>query len=177
MADCWHQPWSPLVEFACDVVRAFKRGNKSCRASHRTRHVKLLKLHSMRCRRGKQKLPIAARKTLKRVIDKVAAAAEALGWPEEIADTVRTQMQSITKMQSQMMDQMISAWEEQMESPSSPSLILSKLKSLPTLPAGSWPGVASQMTNPFEASIQIAQQWQKTWMEAMAPWMKAGSRN
>jgi hypothetical protein len=86
-------------------------------------------------------------------------------------------MQAITKMQSQMMDQMISAWEQQMESPSPPSVILSKLKSLPTLPAGSWPAASSQMTNPFEASMQIAQQWHKAWLDAMAPWMKTGSRN
>lgn len=52
----------------------------------------------------------SSQKNLERVIDKVAAAAEALGWPDEIADAVRTQMQAITKMQSQMMDQMISAW-------------------------------------------------------------------
>ena len=32
-------------------------------------------------------------KNLERVIDKVTAAAEALGWPKEIADAVRTQMQ------------------------------------------------------------------------------------
>jgi hypothetical protein len=114
-------------------------------------------------------------KNLERVIDKVAAAAEALGWPEQIADAVRTQMQAITKMQSQMMDQMISAWKEQMESPSPPSVILSKLKSLPTLPVGSWPGAATQMANPLEAYMQIAQQWQKAWAEAMKPWMKIGN--
>jgi hypothetical protein len=46
-------------------------------------------------------------KDLERVIDKMAAAARALGWPEEIADATRGQMQSITKMQIQMMDQMM----------------------------------------------------------------------
>jgi hypothetical protein len=32
------------------------------------------------------------------------------------------------------------------------------------------------MTNPFEASMQIAQQWHKAWLDAVAPWMKAGDR-
>jgi len=32
------------------------------------------------------------------------------------------------------------------------------------------------MTNPFEASMQIAQQWHKAWLDAMAPWMKAANR-
>jgi len=115
-------------------------------------------------------------KHLERVIDKIAAAAEALGWPEEIAETARTQMQVINKMQAQMMDHMISAWEEQLHSPSASTEILAKLRSMPTLPIGSWPGAASsQMANPFEAYMQITQQWQKAWANAMAPWMKGGN--
>jgi hypothetical protein len=116
-------------------------------------------------------------KHLERVIDKIAVAAKALGWPEEIADTVRTQMQAINKMQSQTIDQMMSAWEEQMKSSSPPSAILSKLESLPTLPAGSWPGAASQMANPLGVYMQVAQQWHKVWIDAMAPWMKVGNRD
>jgi len=115
-------------------------------------------------------------KHLDRVIDKIATAAEALGWPEEIAETVRAQMHGINKMQTQTLDHMISAWEEQMNSPSAPSAILAKLRSVPTLPIGSWPGAAtSQMANPFEAYMQITQQWQKAWANAMAPWMKGGN--
>src|SRR5262245_34197555 len=90
-------------------------------------------------------------RNLERVIDKITMAAEALGWPEEIAETARTQMQSVSKMQLQTMDQMMAAWEEQIKSPGEPSAILSKLKSLPALPAGNWPGASfSQMGNPLE---------------------------
>ena len=38
------------------------------------------------------------------VIEKMAAAARALGWPNEIVDSIRAQMQGITRMQIQMMD-------------------------------------------------------------------------
>src|SRR5262249_62433281 len=38
-------------------------------------------------------------KNSEQVIEKMAAAARALGWPEQIVDTTRAQMQSITKMQ------------------------------------------------------------------------------
>lgn len=117
-------------------------------------------------------------KNLERVIDKIAVAAEALGWPGEIAETARAQMQSVSKMQLQTMEQMMAAWEEQIKSPSEPSAILSKLKSLPTLPAGNWPGVGiSQMGNPLEMYMQIAQQWQKACADTMAFWMKAGKPN
>src|SRR5260221_78206 len=80
------------------------------------------------------------------VIEKMAAAAQALGWPEQIVDATRAQLQSITKMQIQMMDQMMDAWEEQIRSPNpmtAPSAMLSKLKSLPSVsPAGTWAGAA-----------------------------------
>ena len=120
-------------------------------------------------------------KNLERVIDKMAAAARALGWPEDIADATRGQMQSITKMQIQMMDQMMDAWEEQIKSPSPSSAILSKLKSWPALsPACGWPSaVTSQMAafNPFGIYMQIAQQWQKACADTMAFWTKAGEPN
>jgi hypothetical protein len=118
-------------------------------------------------------------KNVERVIDKIAAAAQTLGWPEEIAETTRGQLQTITKMQIQMMDHMMDAWEEQIKAPNSSSAILSKLKSLPTLnPAGTWPGVAgSQMANPLGVYMQFAQQWQKAWTDAMAFWAKAGKPN
>jgi hypothetical protein len=120
-------------------------------------------------------------KNLEQVIDKMATAARALGWPEEIAETTRAQMQVITKMQIQMIDQMMDAWEEQIKSPASSSAILSKLKSLPNLSAtGSWPSaVTSQMAafNPFGVYMQIAQQWQKACADAMAFWVKAGEQN
>src|SRR5947208_7518312 len=75
------------------------------------------------------------------VIEKLAAAARALGWPEQIVDATRAQMQGITKMQIQTMDQMMDAWEEQIKSPmtGSPTAMLSKLKSFPVgSPAGTW---------------------------------------
>ena len=43
-------------------------------------------------------------KNSEQVIEKMAAAARALGWPEQIVDATRTQLQSITKMQIQMID-------------------------------------------------------------------------
>jgi len=121
-------------------------------------------------------------KNSEQVIEKLAAAARALGWPEQIVDATRAQMQSITKMQIQTMDHMMDAWEEQIKSPNlmtgSPSAMLSKLKSLPNMSAaGSWPNAgAFQMAaaNPLQFWMQFAEQWQKAWTDAMAFWVKAG---
>jgi hypothetical protein len=115
------------------------------------------------------------------VIEKLGVAARALGWPEQIVDATRAQMQSITKMQIQTMDHMMDAWEEQIKSPNpmtgSPSAMLSKL-SLPSIsPAGSWPNADAfpmAAMNPLQLWIQLAEQWQKAWTDAMAFWVKAG---
>jgi hypothetical protein len=42
----------------------------------------------------------------------MAGAGRALGWPERTVEVTREQMQAVTKMQIQMMDYMMEAWEE-----------------------------------------------------------------
>jgi hypothetical protein len=112
-------------------------------------------------------------KNSEKVIEKMAAAARALGWPEQIVDATRAQLQSITKMQIQMMDQLMDAWEEQIKSPNpltAPSAMLSKLKSLPGVPAGTWPNAdafAGAAMNPMQFWAQFAEQWQRAWADAM----------
>ena len=59
----------------------------------------------------------SSEKNLEQVIEKMAAAARALGWPEQIVDATRSQMQTVIKTEIQMMDQMVDAWEEQIKSP------------------------------------------------------------
>ena len=113
-------------------------------------------------------------KNSEEVIEKMAAAARALGWPEQIVDATRVQLQSITKMQIQMIDQMMDIWEEQIKSPNpmtASSAMLSKLKSPPdALPGGTWPNAdafAGAAMNPMQFWMQFAEQWQKAWRDAM----------
>jgi hypothetical protein len=115
---------------------------------------------------------VNSEKNIEGVVDKIAAGARALGWPAEVVDTTRAQMQAMNKMQLQMMDRMIEVWEEQIKSPNPSSAMLSKLTSVSTLsPAGGWPGSANAF-EPFGVYMQIAQQWQKAWANAMSPWIK-----
>jgi hypothetical protein len=117
----------------------------------------------------------------KRVIEKIAAAAAALGWPEQIVDAARVQMQSIAEMQIQTLDRVMDAWEEQLKLPNpaaaSPSTMLSKLKTLAFSPAGTWPSVEALQkaaTNPLQSWMQFAAQWQKSWADTMTLWGKVG---
>jgi len=115
-------------------------------------------------------------KGIEQVIEKIAGAARALGWPEQIVDATRTQLQNVTKMQIQMMDHVMDAWEEQIKSPNpmtAPSAMLSPSVSS----AGTWPNPdppSLAAMNPMQFWIQLAEQWRKPWTEAMAFWAKAG---
>jgi hypothetical protein len=118
----------------------------------------------------------------KRVIEKIAAAAAALGWPEQIVDAARGSMQSIAEMQIKMMDHMMDAWEEQIKLPNpmtaSPSAMVSKLQSLPGFaPAASWQSVEvfqKAAMNPLQFWMQFAEQCQKSWADTMTFWSNAG---
>ncbi len=123
----------------------------------------------------------SSEKNYEQVIEKMATAARALGWPEQIVDVTREKLQSITKMQLQTIDHMMDTWEEQLKSPNpmtNPSSMLSKLKSLPSFsPVGSWPNVRAFQTvamNPMQFWMQLTEQWQKGWADAMAFWVRAG---
>jgi len=115
------------------------------------------------------------------VIEKMAAAARALGWPEQVVDTTREQLQNITKMQIETLDRMMDAWEEQIKSPdpmTASSVMLAKLKSLPSFgAAGSWPTADAWQKagmNPLQLYTQMMSQWQKAWTDAMSFWAKGG---
>jgi hypothetical protein len=118
-------------------------------------------------------------KNSEQVIEKMAEAARELGWPNQIVDAARMQMEAITKLRVQTMDRMMDTWEEQIKSPNSSSTMLSKLTSLPNFaPVGSWPNTGNpQMAalNALQFYVQVAQQWQKAWADAMASWAKANT--
>lgn len=116
-------------------------------------------------------------KHIKRVIEKMATAAAELGWPEQVVDAARTQLQNLTEMQTKTMDQMMDAWEEQLKlpTPAAPSAMLNKMKpSSGSL--GSWPADAFQMgvTTPLQFWMSFAEQWQKSWADMMTSWTTAG---
>src|SRR5262245_37654779 len=104
----------------------------------------------------------------KKAFEQMAAAATALGWPEQAVNAAHTQLQSIADMQIKTMDQLTDAWEEQFKLPNpmtaSPSAMLSKLKSLP--------GFTSTPSTPIELWMQFAEQSQRAWGETIGTWGK-----
>lgn len=113
-----------------------------------------------------------------KVIEKVAAAAAALGWPEQIVEATSGQMQSLAQMQVQTMDRLMEAWEEELRSPGSisgsASAVLAKLQSIGV---SANPGAASMGTmNPFGLWLSYTRQWQDAWLGMMTPSAKRPPR-
>jgi hypothetical protein len=118
------------------------------------------------------------------VFDRMASAAKAMGWPAEFVDMTRQQMQSASKMQLQVMDQIMDVWEQQMKNPGAPISMSSLPSGFPGLgggsgsPFGNMPGIpgfdmSALSGNPMQFWMQAAEMWQKSWMQAMSAWMDA----
>jgi hypothetical protein len=73
------------------------------------------------------------------VYDKMGAAAKTMGWPAEMVDMTKTQMQQGTKMQLQMLDQVMDVWAQQAKNPGT---AMPGAAAMPSMPA---------FQNPFAA--------------------------
>ena len=123
----------------------------------------------------RNEITAASESNSQQVLDKMAKAAAALGWPEQVVDAARAQMQSIGEMHIKTMDHIIGAWEEQLKSPNptaAPSAMLSKLNSIPGFgPAGPLPGadaLQAAATAPLHLWMEFGKQWQKFWLDSMS---------
>jgi len=106
-----------------------------------------------------------------RVFDQMSTATRAMGWPDEMVNATRQQLQNASRMQLQMMDQVMDAWKMQLRDPSAAGF------QMPNMPdftksfgdMGSFGGISAA---PFQFWMQAAEMWQKNWASAMSLWMK-----
>jgi hypothetical protein len=119
------------------------------------------------------------------VFDKMAAAAKAVGWPAEFVDMTKSQMQQASKMQMQMVDQVMDVWEQQIKNPGAgfqtPDMAdFSKMTGgapgFPGFGMAPFPGMPNftqmdftQMPmSPIQFWMQAAEMWQQNWQQAMS---------
>jgi hypothetical protein len=102
------------------------------------------------------------------VLDKMAVAARALGWPKEVVDASHKQLMQASKAQLQMFDHFMGAWEKQISAPAS-DRFMAQLRALPT-------GVPDVMSNPFGLWMQAAETWQRNWSSALSMWTSGSSK-
>jgi len=107
------------------------------------------------------------------VLDKMAAAARALGWPKELVDASHQHLVQASKAQMHVIDQLMDAWEKQLTAPASDQF-MAQLRTLPSAGFGVMPDA---MSNPFGFWMQAAETWQRNWESALSMWTSGSKRS
>ena len=95
------------------------------------------------------------------VLDKMAAAATAMGWPKEVVEASRKHFEQASKMQTNMIDQLMDAWQEQLKSPMPGPFNVQ-------LPR--FPGSSAFQIAPVQVWMEAAEAWQRNWTSAWSMW-------
>ena len=98
------------------------------------------------------------------VLDKMADAARALGWPKELVDASHKHLVQASKAQMQTIDQLMDAWKKQLTLPAADQF-MAQLRTLPGPGFGAMP-----VSSPLDLWIQTAEMWQRNWQSAMSMW-------
>ncbi len=113
---------------------------------------------------------------LTKALDLVAGSQRALGWPDHVATATREYLLKASKIQTQMISQVMDAWEKQLKSSAGPPALPEafQFQMLPSS-VSSFKGPTSDMLRiqeltlltPFMLWMQAAEMWQRNWAEAM----------
>jgi hypothetical protein len=94
------------------------------------------------------------------VLDKMAAAARALGWPKELVEASHKHLAQASKMQMHVIDQLMDAWQKQLTSPTADQF-MAQLRTLPS---------AGFAATPIDFWMQAAEMWQRNWASTLSMW-------
>jgi hypothetical protein len=119
-------------------------------------------------------ITLANDRYLTRVLDQVAAAQRAQGWPHSVTVATREQLLRASKVQTQMIDQLMGDWEHQLKSgtglPESgtglPDPSMLRLTST-THPMSEMMRLGEMTLTPFKIWLNAAEACQRSWAEAM----------
>ena len=108
------------------------------------------------------------------VLDKMVAAATAMGWPEEFVEASRMHLVQASKMQMQLINQLMDAWEAQLKSPT-PGQFFGHIS--PFSGMGFWQSSEkSGLANgPLQFWMKTAEAWQHNWVSAFSMWANQGA--
>ena len=106
-----------------------------------------------------------------RTFDRLAAAARAAGWPDAVIDATKTQLLQASRMQGDMLDHMMRAWQEQLKSPGRPSDLMSTItQQMSSMMPPQTPQMSDLAMAPAQFWMQATAMWQKSFSDAMATW-------
>jgi hypothetical protein len=101
----------------------------------------------------------ANERCLGKVLDRTSAIARSMGWPDQAVRATREYLEKISKVQVEMIDQIMHSWKQQLKSAASPM-------AFPSSFTGQVPGAMAEFNAfaPWNFWLQAAEMWQRTWM-------------
>ena len=99
------------------------------------------------------------------VLDKMATA---MGWPKEVVEASRQHFEQASKMQMNMIDQLMDAWQKQLKSPM-PGPFNAEQRPFPGMRLGSSEISAFEIA-PAQLWMEAAEAWQRNWASAWSMW-------
>lgn len=108
---------------------------------------------------------------LSKVLDKTSAVARSIGWPDDAIQATRKYVESVSKLQTQAIDQIVDGWKEQLKSPVAPLAMPRSLFGQIPQASANFAGAMPEFNPlaPWTFWMQAAQAWQRTWMPDAAP--------
>jgi len=128
----------------------------------------------------RDEISAANQRCLATAVDQMAAAQRAIGWPEPVIAAAREPLLKTAQAQTQMIDQITDAWEQQLKSVHDVSGIAHAVRPRAPLPGSSpFADPMSDMARlsemalvPFKLWVQVAEQWRRNWVDLMS--LRAG---
>jgi hypothetical protein len=110
---------------------------------------------------------------LTKVLDQVADAHRALGWPEQVTRVAKENILQASMVQSHVIDQAMDAWQQQLKSQDARSgmprfIFQAPAPSQFTVPASEIMRFSEMTLVPFKLWIEAAETWQRTWITAVS---------
>jgi hypothetical protein len=110
----------------------------------------------------RNEIETANERCLGRVLDRTSAIARSMGWPDQAIRTTREYLEKTSKVQVEMIDQIMGGWKSQLKSGTAPMAVPSTFT--PQIP-GAMPEF--NPLAPWNFWLQAAEMWQRTWMPDM----------
>jgi hypothetical protein len=113
---------------------------------------------------------------LTKALDLLASSQRSLGWPDQFATATREYLLKASKIQTQMISQVMDAWEKQLKASASPPALPEafQFQISPRLGLALKESVSDMvrmqelaLVTPFRLWMQAAEMWQRNWAEAM----------
>ena len=106
------------------------------------------------------------------VLDRTAAVTRSMGWPDPAIRATREYLENTSKVQTELIDQIIEGWKRQLKSPTAPMAIPRSLTGrIPRLPAATFARAMPEFNPlaPWTFWLQAAEMWQRAWMPDVSP--------